>query len=87
MSDTKHDKDARPPADDLRANPGIGQSKGTFMTGQSPLETEGEDTVNAVPPSRVPSTFVETVILRGLARENFTPSEQLSLLAGSRTRG
>ena len=33
------------PNDDLERNPGIGQSKGSFMTGVPPLETEGENTV------------------------------------------
>jgi hypothetical protein len=31
--------------DDLDRNPGIGQSKGTFATGQDPQEIAGENTV------------------------------------------
>jgi hypothetical protein len=31
-------------ADDLDRNPGIGQSKGTFATGEDPEELEGENT-------------------------------------------
>lgn len=31
--------------DDLERNPGIGQSKGTFSTGEDPEEIEGENTV------------------------------------------
>lgn len=30
--------------EDLRRNPGIGQSKGTFATGEDPAELEGENT-------------------------------------------
>ncbi len=30
---------------DLKRNPGIGQSKGGFMTGEPPEEIEGENTV------------------------------------------
>ncbi len=37
-------KDAVGP-DDLDRNPGIGQSKGAFATGQDPQELEGENTV------------------------------------------
>jgi hypothetical protein len=33
--------------DDLERNPGIGQSKGTFATGQNPVELEGENTFEA----------------------------------------
>ena len=32
-------------ADDLERNPGIGQSKGTFATGEGPEEIAGENTV------------------------------------------
>ena len=32
-------------ADDLERNPGIGQSKGTFATGEDPELIEGENTV------------------------------------------
>jgi hypothetical protein len=31
--------------DDLKRNPGIGQSKGSFATGEDPEEIEGENTV------------------------------------------
>ena len=31
--------------DDLRRNPGIGESKGAFATGEDPKSTEGENTV------------------------------------------
>lgn len=45
MSSTKHDKGDSPFADDLKRNPGIGQSKGTTATGIPPSEIEGENTV------------------------------------------
>lgn len=45
MTDRKHDKGDSPFADDLERNPGIGQSKGAFATGQKPEEIEGENTV------------------------------------------
>jgi len=45
MSGTKHDKGDSPFTDDLERNPGIGQSKGSFATGESPLSVEGENTV------------------------------------------
>ena len=45
MKISKHDKAAKPFADDLEKNPGIGQSKGSFMTGIPPEEMEGENTV------------------------------------------
>lgn len=48
MSTTKHDKAREgetPFRNDLERNPGIGQSKGSFMTGQSPEEIEGDNTV------------------------------------------
>lgn len=46
MSTAKHEKDVNPKLDqDLEKNPGIGQSKGSFMTGESPEEIEGENTV------------------------------------------
>jgi hypothetical protein len=31
--------------DDLKRNPGIGQSKGSFATGEDPEEIEGENTI------------------------------------------
>ena len=45
MAGTKHEKGKSPFLDDLERNPGIGQSKGSFMTGISPEEIEGENTV------------------------------------------
>ena len=44
MTDTKQDNDVKL-NEDLQSNPGIGQSKGTFMTGIPPEEIEGENTV------------------------------------------
>jgi hypothetical protein len=42
----KHEKRVNQKLDeDLRRNPGIGQSKGSFMTGIPPEEIEGENTV------------------------------------------
>ena len=46
MGTDKHDKRVNPKLDeDLEENPGIGQSKGSFMTGEDPDEIEGENTV------------------------------------------
>lgn len=46
MTTTKHEKRINPKLDqDLEFNPGIGQSKGSFMTGIDPDEIEGENTV------------------------------------------
>ena len=46
MTGSKHDERINPKLDeDLKRNPGIGQSKGTFMTGIDPEEIEGENTV------------------------------------------
>ena len=46
MSSAKHDKRINQKLDeDLRRNPGIGQSKGSFATAISPDEIEGENTV------------------------------------------
>lgn len=45
MTGTKHQKGGRVPADDLENDPGIGQSKGSFMTGVDPQEIKGENTV------------------------------------------
>lgn len=46
MSTSKHEKRVNQKLDeDLRRNPGIGQSKGSFMTGIPPQEIEGENTV------------------------------------------
>lgn len=45
MTTTKHRKGESPFPDDLERNPGIGQSKGSFMTGIPPEEIEGENTV------------------------------------------
>jgi hypothetical protein len=45
MSGSKHDKGESPFEDDLERNPGIGQSEGSFATGVSPSEIEGDNTV------------------------------------------
>ena len=46
MTGTKHETGANPKLDeDLKRNPGIGQSKGSFMTGIPPEEIEGENMV------------------------------------------
>jgi len=44
---SKHEirKGASPFKDDLARNPGIGQSKGSFATGEDPETLEGENTV------------------------------------------
>lgn len=46
MNTTKHEKQKGPSPfpDDLERNPGIGQSKGTFATGEDPELIEGENT-------------------------------------------
>jgi hypothetical protein len=45
MTGSKHEKGKSPFTDDLKRNPGIGQSKGSFATGIPPEEIEGENTV------------------------------------------
>jgi hypothetical protein len=45
MTDTKHQKGESPFPDDLDRDPGIGQSKGSFMTGEDPETIKGENTV------------------------------------------
>jgi hypothetical protein len=46
MTRTKHETGTNPKLDeDLKRNPGIGQSKGSFITGIPPEEIEGENTV------------------------------------------
>ena len=48
MNKTRHEKKREgetPFRSDLERNPGIGQSKGSFMTGESPEEIEGDNTV------------------------------------------
>ena len=45
MSTNKELTKDRVGPDDLERNPGIGQSKGTFATGEEPEEIEGENTV------------------------------------------
>jgi hypothetical protein len=45
MTSTKHEKGDSPFTDDLDRNPGIGQSKGTFSTGDDPQSIAGENTV------------------------------------------
>jgi hypothetical protein len=44
MSTNKELTKDRVGPDDLDRNPGIGQSKGTFATGEDPEELEGENT-------------------------------------------
>jgi hypothetical protein len=44
MSSSKHDKGPSPFPDDLERNPGIGQSGGTFATGEDPTVLEGDNT-------------------------------------------
>jgi hypothetical protein len=44
MTSTKHDKGESPFADDLERDPGIGQSKGMFQTGEHPQTIKGENT-------------------------------------------
>jgi len=46
MTDTKQGERTNPKLDEgLERNPGIGQSKGSFMTGIPPEEIKGENTV------------------------------------------
>jgi hypothetical protein len=45
MTGKKHQKGNSPFRSDLERNPGIGQSKGSFMTGIPPEEIEGENTI------------------------------------------
>ena len=50
MSGSKHDPHPAfgsdsPFPDDLERNPGIGQSKGAFATGEEPRSIEGDNTV------------------------------------------
>ena len=45
MTRTKHQKGESPFTDDLDRNPGIGQSKGSFMTGERPETIKGQNTV------------------------------------------
>ena len=45
MSDRDKKAETIGAPDDLERNPGIGQSKGAFATGESPLSDEGENTV------------------------------------------
>jgi hypothetical protein len=44
MSGSKHGKGESPFTDDLERNPGIGQSGGTFATGEDPTILEGDNT-------------------------------------------
>ena len=44
MSSNKHAKTREPSDADLKANPGIGSSKGTTMSGEKPDLIEGETT-------------------------------------------
>jgi hypothetical protein len=45
MSTSKHDKGPSPFQDDLARNPGIGQSKGSTISGADPDEIEGDNSV------------------------------------------
>lgn len=45
LKSNKHDKGKSPFRSDLDRNPGIGQSKGSFMAGIPPEEIEGENRV------------------------------------------
>jgi hypothetical protein len=45
MTGTKHEKGESPFDDDLERDPGIGQSKGSFMTGERPRSIKGKNTV------------------------------------------
>ena len=45
MTSTKHGKGDSALPDDRERNPGIGQSKGSFGTGEDPKEIEGENTM------------------------------------------
>ena len=45
MTGTKHEKGRGPFTSDLERNPGIGQSKGSFMTGIPLDEIKGENTM------------------------------------------
>ncbi|MCW3798011.1 hypothetical protein OMW55_09370 [Sphingomonas sp. BN140010] len=44
MSGSKHDKGESPFTDDLERNPSIGQSGGSFATGEDPTTLEGDNT-------------------------------------------
>jgi hypothetical protein len=44
MNSTKHDDRGGPFPNDIERNPGIGQSKGSFATGEDPESIEGENT-------------------------------------------
>lgn len=44
MAQDKRDDDREAIESDLETNPGIGQSKGTFATGENPEEIAGENT-------------------------------------------
>jgi hypothetical protein len=71
MSSTKHPKGESPAADltdDLERNPGIGQSKGAFATGEDPLSIEGENTVEGDVDND--STVVDGVPQQERARTN-----------------
>lgn len=45
MTQSNHGKNDGSLPDDLDRNPGIGQSKGSFSTGEEPFSIEGENTV------------------------------------------
>jgi hypothetical protein len=44
LTQNKHEKSHSPFANDLERSPGIGQSKGSFMTGEEIEAAEGENT-------------------------------------------
>lgn len=45
MTSNKHENRDSPFPDDIERDPGIGKSKGTFATGESPRKIDGENTV------------------------------------------
>ena len=45
MTSSEDRLDGHPAVSDLERNPGIGESKGAFATGESPQDIEGENTV------------------------------------------
>lgn len=75
MSGSKHEKSKGPSqfTSDLDRNPGIGQSKGSFATGEDPAALEGGNTVRAMsrttlPRSARPPTTSWDAPTRSLAR-------------------
>ena len=68
MTSGKQDKGESPFTDDLKRNPGIGQSKGSFATGIPPDEIEGENTVEGDVDND--ATLTDGVSTRERARTN-----------------